>query len=60
MFADFRKSLADAMLETAHLWAVKEESNSKYGPKSTGLEFDYVGKDDWGKREDAFPEALQG
>jgi hypothetical protein len=48
------------MLETAHLWAVKEESNSKYGPKSTGLEFDYVGKDDWGKREDAFPEALQG
>ncbi|MCU1742003.1 MULTISPECIES: hypothetical protein [unclassified Pseudomonas] len=60
MFADFRKGLAEAMLETAHLWAVKEERNSEYSPKSTGLEFDYVGKDDSEKREDAFPEAVLG
>jgi hypothetical protein len=48
------------MLETAHLWAVKEERNSEYSPKSTGLEFNYVSKDDSEKREDALPEAVQG
>lgn len=37
LFADIRKGLAEAMLEAAHLWAIKEERNSEYSPKSTGL-----------------------
>jgi len=60
LFADFRKGLAEAMLETAHLWAIKEQRNSEYSPKSTGLKLDYVRKDDPEKREDALPETVQG
>ncbi|ANH99222.1 hypothetical protein A8L59_18010 [Pseudomonas koreensis] len=56
----FEKGLAEAMLETAHLWAVKEERNSEYSPESTGPEFDYVCKDDSEKRDDTFLEAMQG
>ncbi|HHJ1297409.1 MULTISPECIES: hypothetical protein [Pseudomonas] len=59
MFADIRKGLAEAMLETAHLWAIKEERNSKYSPESTGLKLDYVRKDDPEKRENALSETVQ-
>lgn len=58
MFADIRKGLAEAMLKTIHLWAIKEQRNGECSPKRKGLEFDYESKDDSEKRQDAFSETI--